>query len=203
MRLLNLLAPAALAASASLQPRQSPQITVSAINATGTLCSENTWVSVVSLDNNNFVVGFDENIVSTPVGLSRGDCTIEATLLYPPGCTTALITPYAKSFMSGVAGISTFMDVAVSLSTGRRASGAEEYVNRGPALDNGAAIYSLRYPIDGSIGVNDAEGREVVLTVEMGLQIQSTDETSGTFALDSVVVDIVTEIHNPDYENCM
>ena len=201
MRSLSHLAFASLAASASLYPRQAAEVIVTSVTASGDLCPPGTFDTVVGAIGDAFTVGFDNNVVGTDAA-AGGSCTVEATLVYPPGCTTALLTPAVVGFLSGTEGVTATLDVDVRLSTGRSSSSSEEFRVSEPALADQAMTVTTRYPIEGSLAFNVEEETEVTLSIEVGVQVDTGDE-NGSFQVDTVVLAIANEVHLSDWETCM
>lgn len=191
------------AVATSLKRRQENAISINSTTASGRLCGSETFTASVSPGGDVVTLGFSDYRLGTPVGLTRGDCNIELSLIYPPGCTRALLDIFLHSFFTGGETVTSYMEVDVGLSTGRRSTGSEIYRNRGPALDSEAAAYGRRYPMDASIQVNEEDGAEVVLTVALDSQIESVDGSDGTFTLDDITILFDISGQDPDWQFCV
>ena len=199
MRSLPLLVFAAAAATASLQRRQDNSITIDSTTPSGSLCSSNTFSVSVSPDGNVVTLGFSEYTLGTPVGLTRGNCNIDLSLVYPPGCTMALMNIVIHGFFEGSENLTTYMDVAVSLSTGRELTGSEVFRNQGPT----PGYFARRYPMDASISVNEGEPAEYTLSISLDAQIESIDEIGGSFTMDDITISFDTSLRDPDGQYCV
>lgn len=190
-------------ATASLQHRQDAGITIEDTVLSGSLCSADTVGITKSPEGGVVTVGFDEYIVFVPGEVPSGDCKLNMTVLYPPGCTTARMNVEIHSFLEGAEGVTTTMDVSIGLGTNRQATGTELYKNEGQALEDTAAPYLRSYPLDASISVNQENPAEVALSVLLDARIETESENDGKFSVDDITISFITSELDPDWENCM
>lgn len=204
MRSLSFLTAVAATASAtaSLQRRQDSLITIDSPVLSGSLCSAASTSIIESTNGNTLTVGFSEYMVFTEEAPS-GECTIDMTLIYPPGCITALMNVDLHSFFEGVEGVTATMNVTMSLSSNRHSVDTEVYQNQGQALEDQQAPYLRSYPMDASMSFNQEEPAEVNLSISLGTQIESETETYGKFTMDDISIGFVTEDLDSNWESCM
>lgn len=207
MRALQLSFLAAVAATTSattpLQRRQDGVITIGDAVLTGSLCSSETTNVMVHDGGNTMTVGFDEYSVFAPDGIEFGDCNLEITVIYPPGCTTATMDVYYHSFLQGLEDVRAVMNLDMSLSTNRHSADIEIFQNEGQALEDTMAPYLRNSPMDASMPIYQEEPAEVTLSVSLGTQLDIGTEDYGVFTLDDITFAFIVDEVDPDWESCM
>lgn len=204
MRPLALLPLAAVALAASVQRRQGHVITLDTPVTSGSLCRPDAVGLTVGLSGDAVEVSPRESRLDTPLGPASGDCGVEVSMTYPPGCTRALIDITVHAFLEGFEGITGHVDIAASLSTGGGIAGSLVYRNdEGVALETGRQVYVGGYPMDASAEVGGEEAAEVVLTVRVDSRVESADGTGGELTLDGVTVALNASSLDATGESCV
>ncbi|SPO03257.1 uncharacterized protein DNG_05939 [Cephalotrichum gorgonifer] len=195
---------AALAAAASISPRQSqpPSVRINSAKASGPLCGPNTWTALIDTKFASMVIGFDKNAVDTD-DTQTGNCIVEVSLTYPPGCTSVTINPTVGTWTYGNETVTGSFDIEMKAPPGHTLTASRTFVNDAWRPDNPALVSADAYPMDGSAVYRQDTETEVLVTIETTLGISQTEDSGGLFKIEQLALNFTNQVVDTDWENCV
>lgn len=187
MRPLPLIASATLAAATSLQPRQDHVAQINGATTSGSLCQPGTVA--IEYQTTAVTVGLRDVSLDAIAGPTSGDCTLEVSMTFPPGCTTAVIGTNIHLFLQGSEEVVTFVELTGTLSTGGVLLTTSDYRNNeGVPLETEQGAYENSWLMNASVSGGGEEPVEATFTVLVDSRIESADGSDGIYHLDDVTV---------------